>query len=262
MYQSRIGRKYGWRPELPSTKREAPVFKTERTAPLPSFVDLRGKFPPCYDQLQLGSCTVNALAGVVEFDRIKEGLPAFIPSRLFIYWNEREMEGTTASDAGAVISDGVKAINEWGAPPETLWPYVQSQFAVKPPAAAYTAGEKVRALAHESVTQTIGNLKAVLAGGFPFVFGFSVYESFESDAVAASGIVPMPQAGEPSIGGHAVVCCGYSEQSTLSGVPAQHFICRNSWGVDWGMHGYFAIPYAYLLNSTLASDFWKVASIT
>ena len=43
---------------------------------------------------------------------------------------------------------------------------------------------------------------------FPVILGFTVYESFESDAVAASGIVPMPGAGEQHsqrTAGHAIL---------------------------------------------------------
>ena len=63
---------------------------------LPAQVDLRPQCPKeVYDQGQLGSCTANSIAGAIEFDQIKLKLrPAFTPSRLFIYYNERVIEGT------------------------------------------------------------------------------------------------------------------------------------------------------------------------
>ena len=261
MKASRIGKKYGWRPELPSMRRESVRFGSAYTH-LPSFVDLRLKFPPCYDQLNLGSCTANALAACVEFDLIKQKLPRFIPSRLFVYYNERQLEGTTSSDAGARISDGVKAISVLGAPPEIDWPYIPDSFATKPSVQAYVDAKRTRALNSQVIDQNLDDMRACLAGGFPFVFGFSVYESFESDAVAANGVVPMPEQGEQVVGGHAVVCVGYSDQNVLSGVPAQHFVVRNSWGTEWGTGGYCFMPYAYLTRGTLASDFYRISSVS
>ena len=94
-------------------------------------------------------------------------------------------------------------------------------------------------------------MRACLAEGFPFVFGFTVYESFESQQVARTGIVSMPQRGERVVGGHAVVAVGYHDTE-------KRFIVRNSWGTGWGMKGYFTIPYDYLSNPNLAEDFWTV----
>ncbi len=91
---------------------------------LPSVVDLRSKFPPAYDQGELGSCTANAIAGAIQFGRRKhKQKPDFIPSRLFIYYNERAMEGTVSVDSGAQIRDGIKSVVKQGACSEKTWPY-------------------------------------------------------------------------------------------------------------------------------------------
>ncbi len=87
------------------------------------------------------------------------------------------------------------------------------------------------------------------------VFGFSVYESFESDSVASTGVVPMPSPNEQLLGGHAVVLVGYDDTKKV-------WIVRNSWGTNWGQAGYFTMPYAYLTNSNLASDFWTISTVT
>jgi len=99
---------------------------------------------------------------------------------------------------------------------------------------------------------TLDEMLGCLADGFPFEFGFSVYESFESDQVARTGLVPMPKRGESLLGGHAVVGVGY-DQAT------ERLIVRNSWGVGWGDKGYFYLPFAYASNRNLSDDFWKVS---
>jgi C1A family cysteine protease len=246
---------YGWNPDIPDGRDFMYAAPPEVVAALPTQVDLRPQCPGVYDQGQLGSCTANAIAGALEFDQMKQKLQAFTPSRLFIYYNERAIEGTVSSDSGAQIRDGVKSVNQQGAPPETDWPYDITKFADKPPQQAYDDGAKDEAILYQRLTPTLGQLKGCLAEGFPFVLGIVVYASFESPAVASSGQVPMPAAGEQQLGGHAVLAVGYDETQ-------QHFIVRNSWGPGWGMAGYFTLPYPYLLQATLSSDFWTIRSVS
>jgi C1A family cysteine protease len=199
----------------------------------------------------LGSCTANAIGGAIEFDQIKQKLKASTPSRLFIYYNERAIEGTIDTDSGAQIRDGIKSVASQGACPEPMWPYVEQSYANRPPAPCYKYAKLHPAVQYARVTQSVGQLKACVAAGYPFVFGFTVYESFESDAVAKSGIVPMPATTEMLLGGHAVMAVGYDD-------AAQRFLVRNSWGTSWGMGGYFTIPYVYLTDGNLADDFWVI----
>jgi C1A family cysteine protease len=220
---------------------------------VPPAMDLRATCPPVYDQGQLGSCTANAIAAALEFNRRKEGLADFAPSRLFIYYNERVMEGTVGSDSGAQIRDGIKSVANIGAPPETEWPYDIAKFAAKPPAPAYADAKLDRALHYMRVVQVLSQMQGCLAAGFPFVFGFTVYESFESQAVASTGLMPMPGPGEKKLGGHAVMAVGYDNAKRLVTV-------RNSWNTTWGDKGYFYMPYEFILSPN-ASDFWTVRSV-
>ena len=103
-------------------------------AALPPAVDLSVHLGPVFDQGQLGSCTANAIAGALMFCQRAEELPLEIPSRLWLYYQERALEGTIASDAGAQIRDGIKVVASLGCPPESAWPYDPALFAVAPPA--------------------------------------------------------------------------------------------------------------------------------
>jgi C1A family cysteine protease len=254
----------GWRPQAPDFRDYA---FTRTVAARPSSVDLRPKMPPVYDQGQLGSCTANALGAAMEYERTRQGESDFMPSRLFVYYNERASEGTVSTDSGAEIRDGIKVLNSEGVCPETLWPYDISMFAVKPPKRCYTSARTDTALRYEAV-QTLGDLRNALASNLSVVFGFTVYTSFESADVAKTGIVPMPVPHEKSVGGHAVLAVGYDDS-------AAQVIVRNSWGPGWGDAGYFHMPYAYLIGPKaaaddqakvnggyLASDFWAIEAVS
>lgn len=180
------------------------------------------------------------------------------PSRLFIYWNERELEGTVAQDSGARLRDGVKVLAQQGTPPEQLWPYDVAEFAVKPPAAAFTQAGKNQALVYQRITMPATNqvqdMLACLAAGYPFVTGISVYESFESQAAAKTGKIPLPALHEALLGGHAILIVGYDVTTKL-------FTFQNSWGTSWGDKGFGYLPFAYLTNPGLASDMWTLRTV-
>ena len=257
-------RGYGWRPQLPDVRDM--LYAAKLTGPLPSECDLRPSMPPVYDQGQLGSCTGNAIAGAMEYERDRQGLSDFIPSRLFVYYNERALEGTVSSDSGAAIRDGIKVVNSDGVCPETLWPYDIGMFSVKPPKRCYVAATTDKAVQYEAI-QTLGDLKDAIASNLSVVFGFTVYQSFESPAVAQSGVLPMPKPDEATVGGHAVVAVGYNDSKN-------QVIVRNSWGASWGDQGYFYMPYQYMTGSKassdsspingahLASDFWAIQLVS
>ncbi len=176
-------KRYGWMPDLPDVRDHMYAAPVAMMATLPPKVDLRPHCPTPYDQGQLGSCTGNAIAGAVQFEREKQHLtPDFVPSRLFIYYGERVIEGTIGTDAGAQIRDGIKVVAKQGVPPETDWPYDIAKFADKPPAKAYKDALHDRAVSYSRLTQSLSQLKGCLASGYPFVFGFTVYDSFESAA--------------------------------------------------------------------------------
>ena len=241
---------YGWVPDLPDQRDY--LFRAVRKVPakLPSSVDLRPLCSKVEDQGDLGSCTGNALAGALEFLERKDKVSFVDFSRLFIYYNERLIEHSVHSDSGAMIRDGIKTLAKYGVCSERTWPYVISRFDVKPVAGCYK-----EALTHTITSYhrilTLDEMRTCLAEGFPFVFGFTVYDSFESQQVARTGVVNMPGKGETVAGGHAVLAVGYNDVK-------KRFIVRNSWGAGWGMKGYFTMPYAYLKDRNLSDDFWTI----
>lgn len=250
-----MAKRYGWRPDLPD-KRDflfSVSFGVMRS--LPARVDLRPQCPPVVSQGTLGSCVANATASAHYFDQKKQNSKdQFQPSRLFLYYNTRKIGNTVLYDSGSNIRDGFKSIARDGVCPETMWKYQVSKFAVIPPAPCYKEALKHQAVKYMRVRQSLSQMRGCLADGYPFVFGFMVYESFESSVVARTGVVPMPEDDESDLGGHAVTCVGYDDKS-------QRFIVQNSWGTSWGDKGFFYMPYDYLTAPNLADDFWCVRTV-
>lgn len=264
---SDIKRFYGWKPDSEEARAAAPklAIHPRELMALPNEIDLREYFPDAYNQLSLGSCTANGTAAGIQYDQKVQGLDPVMPSRLFDYYNSRLIEGTVNQDAGASISDAVKAIAMYGWCPENLvgldstqacYPYVIERFSQKPPQECYATAVANKITDYARVQQDLNHLQATLAAKHPIIFGFTVFPSFESQQVAKSGIMPMPTWADQqrgSVGGHCVVAVGYSN--------TQHaFLCRNSWG-KWGLNGYFWMPYSYILHPRLASDFRVINSI-
>jgi len=219
-----------------------------KVVPVINKVDLRSRFQPVYDQGSLGSCTANALCAAYSFNE-----PTFTGSRLFLYYNERLLEKTISCDCGAYLHDGIKALETYGVCSEAIWPYNVKKFAVKPTEESYKEALKDKVLTAQNINPTLSKMKNALTQGYPFVFGFIVFDSFQRLSVSTTGIVPMPEPREKRLGGHAVIAVGYDDTRKM-------FIFRNSWGTGWGDKGYGYIPYAYLTNSSLTSDLWYITA--
>lgn len=196
------------------------------------------------------SCTGNALAGMLQFLEKKDNVPYIGLSRLFIYYDERVVENTVGSDSGAQIRDGIKTLENLGVCSESCWPYDISKFTIQPGHTCYIEAANHKILSYYRLN-TLDDMVNCLDNGYPFVFGFSVYDSFESQEVSNTGIVNMPGPDENQIGGHAVCCVGYDNNQ-------RRFIVRNSWGNTWGQRGYFTIPFDYLADRNLSDDFWTI----
>ncbi len=159
------------------------------------------------------------------------------------------------SDYGAQIRDGIKSVASQGDCAEESWPYDTNRFADKPPQTCYDAAVQHKAVQYERTIRDLNQMKGCLATGYPFVFGFTVYQSFESQEVAQTGHASLPSSSEHAVGGHVVLAVGYDDSQNW-------FIVRNSWGTSWGMNGYFTLPYTYLINESLSDDFWTIRVIS
>jgi C1A family cysteine protease len=241
---------YGWKPSLPDHR---DLLADTGELKVLDEVDPRSEMQTPYDQSQLGSCTANAINGAIEYNySVLQHHHGGTPSRLFLYYGERELEGSVNEDAGAYGRDGFKVAQKVGVPPERLWPYDINRFAERPPEEAYAEAARHRIGPYKSVPRNQTAWKQVLSNKQTIAFGFSVYESFESQEVARTGIMPVPTRSESQLGGHEVLAVGY-----LKSEP-NYVLVRNSWGTDWGLDGYFLMPWAIVLDPYQSSDFWTI----
>lgn len=253
----------GWRPDIPDQRDQTfhPLAAGLMATPRPIAHSLRKMCPGVYDQGKIGSCTGNTVAAAIEIDLRKQRLKEFVPSRLMLYYDGRALENATTADAGASIRDVIKGAVKLGVcsespQPDTLsvWPYIEARVLTRPTINCYAAAKKTLIKNYARIVQSMDAIGDTIAAGFPVTLGATLYESFESDEVARTGMVPMPAMSEKSVGGHATLIIGYDDERQLYEV-------RNSWGKEWGDHGYCWWPYSYVLDRNLCDDFWVVNTV-
>ena len=242
-------RRYGYQFQV--LERVARLRDEAGTVTLPPSVSLRDRCTPVRDQGSLGACTAFALCACVELKTFEtEGI---ITSPLFVYFRERVLEGDIDSDLGASLSSGATVLEQTGACLESLWPYVESKFADRPPPVCYADAANRRTRCAQ-LDPELFLIKEALSKGVCVVVGIAAYASFEGAEAQSTGVVPMPNTQtEASLGGHAVALVGYDDSTQL-------FCAKNSWGPLWGDGGYIFLPYDYILDANLTSEIFAVPS--
>lgn len=219
---------------------------------LPTQVDLRDRMPEVVNQGHLGSCTANAIvSGLREYLLKQSGRPFVRLSRLFLYYHEREIEGDIQDDKGAILRDGMSVLEKIGVCPEEDYPYTED-FRDTPSSKA-ESGAALYRIGQYNRVQDLSRLKSALAHGLPVVLGFLVTNSFFSEEVKRTGIVPISGTDDVitengQAAGHAVCAVGYDTDKQI-------VIIRNSWGTDWGDKGYCYFPYELFQNG-IVQDMW------
>jgi C1A family cysteine protease len=263
---------FGWLRDLPDFRDYAPDHKevseilaqstrlNRVQAKLPGKADLRSWFSPIEDQGNLGSCTANAGAGLVEYFQRRAFNEYVDASRLFLYKATRKLEGSIG-DTGAYLRTTMKALVMFGVASEKIWPYTIAKFDDEPPAFCYAYGQNFKVTKYYRLDpigvashDVLAGVKQKLAAELPSMFGFTVYSSFPQNAGQPD--IPMPKKGEKILGGHAVVAAGFDDTKKI-GNSTGALLIRNSWGPAWGDQGYGWLPYDYV-TSGLAVDFWSL----
>lgn len=215
----------------------------------PTAVDLRPWCGPIKDQGELGSCTGHAFSSAMEWIFRKYFGKQPILSPLYLYSKELQADGDFPSDDG---SDGVTGCNVSivnGCCEDSLYPDASQKILASTPAQDTNAAQ-FRMGAYHGLT---GSTTALSVIGdptpWPIPIGVTLYESFESDEVAKTGVMPIPAPGEQIIGDHEVLIVGYDVAATPTLRPAGSLpsaLVQNSWGQSWGAEGFFWMPISIL----------------
>lgn len=230
-----------------AVRAKLPKLTAPQHESLPDSFSLAQYVPGVFDQSSLGSCTANALSGVMRFMLLINSV-VFTPSRLWIYLYEREVENpnidpSTLGDTGADVADGCNYVQNNGVCSEDLFSYDITQFDTPPSAEACADAPNHKIVSYSQISVT--DIKHYLLEKQPVLVAISVYQSFED---ATNGVIPMPDVNNESLlGGHEIYCIGYDD-------VAQTYELVNSWGDQWGMNGRFTLPYAYMEDPNLCSE--------
>ncbi len=256
--------RYGAKPDPPDERDYKVHFPAAKIPTHGTKKALREFVPFVYNQGDLESCTANAVCAAYGMELKKEGKEYFEPSRLFVYYNTREIEGTTSENRGASIRNALKAMKNKGScrekVPSPYWPYDKSKFAKKPQPECYAAATGNTVSKYERLTidgsTDIHQIRACLDQCYPLVFGFKVFKQSFEDKARLTGIMGMPGPGDEHVGNHAVVAVGYNDGK-------KRVIVLNSWGPHWGDNGYFYMPYEFIASpKRYCFDFWKIEFAT
>jgi C1A family cysteine protease len=254
-------RKYGWQRD-PANRLYRAYRPRQITTLFPNTFDLPAAVPAqaaafgLMDQGSLGSCTGFGCARAAWWGCLAVH-PTPQPSPLFLYYNERLIDGDVERDDGSTITTGFHALKQYGICPETDWPYNPNVFAQRPPQRCYVDAELHQALEEERLNPGQLNaeiMDALFNQNIPVVFGTDLFQQFESSQAASTGVITDPPPGASPIGGHCMVIRGW-DQSPASKCKVAAWKIMNSWG-DWGDGGACWIPFHYI--ALYASDFWAV----
>ena len=222
---------------------------SRRAEPVPLQVDLRDWGGPIKDQGEEGSCTGHAFSSAREWIARKYEKSSPILSPQCLYAGELMADGSFPHDEGAMPRTGCQVLTAKGCCETALYPYVAGTLTA-PTAAQSQNALKYKTGAYHRIV-TLSDFLGCLADATPWLVtvGFTVYESFMSQQVEDTGIMPVPQPGEEQQGGHEVLCLGYDMTKQLA-------LMQNSWGDGWGQRGYFWMPFRVIQSAE--TDLWMV----
>ncbi|MGA2887608.1 MAG: C1 family peptidase [Terracidiphilus sp.] len=130
---------------------------------------------------------------------------------------------------GMLLSDAMNYSQSNGLGPEFCFPYTSGDQQC---AVSANWGYMITQLNDYHSITDVNDMKIQLWSNGPLIAPLTIYSDFYS---YTSGVYRRTS-GSVMVGYHCVSCIGYSE-------PLQAWLCKNSWGENWGESGFFWIGY-------------------
>jgi len=234
----------------PKDARDIPMGLVLPAITVPLSFDFTKSMSPVRNQGKEGTCVAFAsVVGVKEFQDKKEYRKLIQLSPRYLYSRCKQFDGIPDED-GTFPRIAMKVLLNYGVCHESFWPYVVTKIK-RPKAGADKDAVRFKIKAYARIKSQLEMKRSLLVNG-PFVVGVKVFESWFNKKVEKSGLVPMPQLKEYSVGGHAICIVGYDDRLKV-------FKFKNSWGPSWGTGGYGYLPYKYI--GKYCSDAWSATDL-
>ena len=211
--------------------------KFDTDVEIPDYIDLRKSFPNIIDIESLPFNPIACVVYILEYSLIKNDLPVFPPSMLFIYKHCKFYQDNTDLISFEVI---FKAIRAKGFCIENE--FRTNKYNINNAKITEDLYEKAIPYKFIKVYSVLNNfsvIKRVLFNKYPILVGFSLY--YKLTRVSDNFWMPNENI-EHNIGGIGGVLVGYIEDREV-------FIMAQTYGTNFGQHGYILIPYEYITNS-------------
>jgi len=196
-----------------------PVWVSRARSLIPREHDLRPLLTRVRDQQDSSMCVAFAFACVKEFQERKNIDVRDYFSPEYIYCNRN------GTGDGMHVRNACDILYRKGCPLEASYPFGMG----KPPSREVDDQASNFKISHYARVNTQQELKTAIIEQGPCIISFNMYNT--------SMHFWRQQDGDRHRGGHAVAIVGYSDEN-------RWFILRNSWGNDWGDHGYCYYPYS------------------
>jgi len=216
---------------------------------LPTYVDHSPNLSPIKDQGYLGSCVGFAVTALKEWQEQKEHKEEvkagkydhrkdkkyYDLSEQWLYYKCKEIDPWPGVD-GTSIRYAMKVLKNSGIPVEEGWAYNDLTPGKPKEWAKWVAKWNTIESYHRVIS--LNDLKTSLVTS-PIPIGVGIFQEFQY--VSRSGIIQYPRTTSKSLGGHAILACGFDDRRQL-------IKFKNSWTTNWGQHGYGYLTYSYINN--------------
>lgn len=219
-----------------------------------------------WDQGQTSSCVGWAFMQAVMLRCAAMGSPIPPPSPEAIYVLARAMarqqdgqtpEQSPLEDNGSVPALAVAAMQQWGIPSMTAWPFDPDTIDNEPDleelevASAFQLLGSGYARINSTGAQRVADIQQAISSGYPVAIGTSVDKAFED--YTGQGLITAP---DPAnlLGGHMMHLIGFRADGAIRGV--------NQWGTSWGDSGLYWADQSFIRSDLLTDAYILMVSAT